>query len=320
MARRTLEQTLAQLAADTAEPASEAARRALLEALPKKTSFVVAQAANVIRDHALDGFGDALETAYEHFAIEGAKRDPGCRAKLAIVEALDATDRPSISLFERAARVVQLEPTWGPPEDTAAPVRARAALALARAPYTDFVLIAGELLADPAPSVRRAALLGLGTHGDRAGAGLARYHVALGDDDPLVTAEAMSTLLALAPDVGIGALSAFVDGEDPTARELALIALGESRRPAALDVLLAHLEARVLSEERATVMTALALHRSEPALRVLLVWVGGRDADAAAALEALAIRRHEGEVVERAREAAAEAGRLDAFREAFRLD
>ncbi|MCA9607970.1 MAG: hypothetical protein KC619_20310, partial [Myxococcales bacterium] len=238
--------------------------------------------------------------------------------KLAIIEALDATDHPSTGIFERASRIVQLEPAWGPPEDTASPVRARAVLALARAPYHDFPLIAGERLADPSASVRRAALVGLGIRDDRAGAGLARLKVALGDDDPLVTAEAMSTLLALAPDVGIEALRALAEGDDPPQAELALIALGESRRPAALIVLFDRLEAAVTTAERATVMTALALHRSEPAQRVLLEHVGGREADAAAALEALAIHRHDPGLTERARAAADEAGRLEVFQAAFR--
>lgn len=318
MARRKLDDQLTELARATAEPASEAARKALAKALGHRSSFVVAQAAEVIRDHVLDGFAGALEAAFERFAEDGAKRDPGCRAKLAAVEALDATDHPGTSIFEAAARIVQPEAAWGPPEDTAVPVRARGVLALARAPYHDFPLIAGEALADPSPHVRRAALVGLGTRDDRAGAGLARFKVALGDDDPMVTAEAMATLLALAPDVGIPALRGLAEGDDPAMVELALIALGESRRPAALIVLLDRLEAAVTSAERATVMTALALHRSEPALRVLLEWVAGREADASAALEALAIQRHDPGVTERARGAAEAADRLEVFREAFR--
>jgi len=304
MPREKLEELLDRLAEETRDPSSERAESALRVALGHRSSYLVAQAAASIRDHRLPGFAKELDAALERFFEQGVKRDPGCRAKLAIVEAMDATDSPAHAPFERAARHVQPEPVWGSTEDTAPALRSRAVLALARGGYPDLLLLAGELLADPVPGVRLNALNAIAAHGDRAGAALAQLKVRLGDEDPLVTAAAMAALLALAPDVALPTLTTYVEGEDEMLRELALIALGESKRAEALDVLLTRLEGSVRTADRATVFTALALHRSEPALRVLLVWAGAHPSDARAALEALSVRRFEVDVVARIEEAA----------------
>lgn len=56
-----------------------------------------------------------------------------------------------------AVRVVQMEPAWGPPVDTAVGVRARGAVGLARIGHRDVPLVMGELLADKQSPVRQAA-------------------------------------------------------------------------------------------------------------------------------------------------------------------
>lgn len=313
--RDGLERALAQLDEATRDPGSPEARAAIEEALDG-SSFLAARAAGSVRDERLEGWADALSAALDRFLAGGAALDPGCHAKLAITEALDATDAARREPLLAAARCTQREGV-GPTSDTAAPVRARAVLALARGDYPDLPLLAGELLADPLPVVRRAALRALESHGDRMGAGLAHLTMRRGDEDPLVVSEAMSALITLAPDVGVPAVAALLHSPDATARELAIVALGESRRPDALDALLAAMADVVRGAERATYFTALALHRSEPALRALLPWLEGSRADAVKALEALAIRRFEPEVRERVEQAARAAG-LDAeLRAAF---
>lgn len=108
-----------------------------------------------------------------------------------------------------------------------------------------------------------------------------------------------------------------LDDEDLGVRELAAIALGDSRRANALDVLLGRMGRLVRASDRAPYFTALALHRSEPALRALLAFLEGPRPTAIAALEALAVRRFEPDVVERVEGAARAAGLADAFAEAF---
>jgi len=313
----SLEEALAALDDATDDPSSERAGAALREALSKSESYVAARAATIVREALLDGFDGALIDALDRFLDAGAKRDPGCRAKLAIAWAMDATDVCVHEPFVRAARCVQMEKAWGPPVDTAGPVRARALLALGRARYGDYLLLAGEALADPEAPVRAAALAGLVAHGDRGGAGLARYKIALGDDDPTVAAEAMRTLMSLAPDAGVERLGALLRHEDEATRELAAIALGDSHRADALVVLLEALGEAVRPQDRAPLFTALALHRSDRGLEALLAYVDGSRADAERALEALAMRAFEPELRRRAEAAAEAADVADLFAEAF---
>ncbi|MGE0786983.1 MAG: HEAT repeat domain-containing protein [Sandaracinaceae bacterium] len=317
--RDKLEAALSALTEATSDRGSPTARDALLTALREADALVVARAASIVQDSLLDGFGDALVSALDRFLEGGGVgADPGCHAKLAIVEALDATDEVAPEAFGRASRHVQMEPAFGPPVDTAAALRARALLALGRSGEPDVPVFAGRALADREPVVRRAAMIAIATHRDRSAAGLAWLKVTSGDEDPLVTAEAMNALVALAPDLGVPALAELLEGADAERRELAAMALGESRRPEALPILLEALPDVVLGSERAPFYTALALHRSEPALRTLLDLVA--TPDGTRVLGALGVRRYEPEVCERAEAAARAAGLDAAFRAAFLRD
>jgi hypothetical protein len=290
----------------TQEPESEAARKAIRQALGSKRSLVAARAANLIRRHRLEGFDAELAAAFARFLVDGAKSDPRCAAKLAIAEALDYGESMDEAPFLLAARCVQLEPVWGGLEDTAAGVRARGVVALARIGWTDLPLVAAELLADEASPARQSALEALAHRGERSNAGLVLYKLKLGDEDPLVTLAAMSALLALAPERGLAELRAIVDGDDADRRELACVALGQARGDDALALLTDALERSVRPEERAAVLRGLGLHRSERALDVLAQVIAERGvADARAAIAALGARRFEPQVVARARKAVA---------------
>ena len=104
----------------------------------------------------------------------------------------------------------------------------------------------------------------------------------------------MAALLTLAPAWGRERLRALVDGENEQARELAAVALGQSRSDEALTVLLEALERCTSSDERAPLLRAAGLHRSERALEALLAVIAdGNEADSRAAVEALDARRFE---------------------------
>jgi len=314
----SLEDELARLSDVAADPESPEARARLVEALGSARSFVVARAATIIKDARIDGLAGELTAAFARMLEEPVKRDPGCHAKTALLDALDLTESMDEEPFLRGARHVQTEPGWPRASDAAAPVRARAVMALGRIGTTDMLVLAGEMLADPEPVVRHAVVAALAHHGARAGAGLALHKLRLGDEEPLVVGECMKALLALAPDYGIRELRPLVLGVEPGARELAALALGESRREDALALLCEALELTTVAHERKIVFTALALHRSERALDVLLEVVrAGRRADANAALRALAIRRFDPGVAQRVRAAVAENSAAPELRESL---
>jgi hypothetical protein len=309
---RSLEQEEEALAPVAADPSSETARQLLSAGLASKHALVVKRAATLVREHHVEALLPDLVEAFARLLVDPVKSDPGCHAKLALLEALDYLETDEQDTFLLGARHVQLEPAWGPPADTAAALRARGMAALARTGYTDLPLLAGELLADREPSVRAAAADALAHRDVRDGAGLVLLKLRAGDEDPMVTLALLGALLALAPDWALPRLDARLQGDDEGARELAALALGQSRRAEALALLLKALEACVLPAERATLLRAIGLHRSEPALHALLARIAeGAAPDARAAVQALAARRFEPGVPEKVREAAARNARVD---------
>jgi HEAT repeat protein len=293
---------------------ADSGRERFRQALASGKALRVARAAHLIRQHSLADFDDELRAAFAHFAPLPYKSDPSCHAKLALLEALDYGESRDERPFLRAVRIVQKEPAWGPPIDTAAPVRSRGIVALARLGHDDLELYAAELLIDPEPPVRQAALDALAHRGR--GAALALHKLEIGDEDPMVMLAAMSALVSLSPEWGLEKLAPLLEGGD---RELAAIALGQSRSEAALDLLLRSLDGCVRAEERAKIHRGIGMHRSDRALESLLAIIrDGSVGDAISAITALHVRRFDPGVKERAHKAAAKRKELaDAIRENF---
>jgi HEAT repeat protein len=148
--------------------------------------------------------------------------------------------------------------------------------------------------------------------GDRANAALALFKLRSDDEDPLVTLAAMTALLALAPAHGRQELRELLGSENEDKRELAAVALGQSRSDEALTVLLDALERCARSEERAALLHGAGLHRSDRALEALLSVIADyHPTDARAAIESLGPRRFEAGIADRVRAAAARNDRAD---------
>ncbi len=276
--------------------------------------MVAAGVARVVREQSLADFAGDLVFAFRRFVVDGVKADPGCRAKLAALEALDFGGHDEVDVFLEATRYVQLEPAWGPPVDSADGVRSRGVLALARVWYPQLSVVAGSLLADPASPVRQSAAEALASTGEPVHAGALALRWSVGDEDPLVLLACMTGLLVLAPDYALPRLRKALFGADDGGREMAALALGQSTRSEALDLLLEHLEAAPVARERAATLRALGLQRNDRAIAALLnVVTTGSVADAEAALAGLRTRRFDPGVRDRAAAAVRahpEAGRL----------
>lgn len=310
--RKTLEDELneVRLAADDPHAPESVAR--LDAALASKKGLVVERAAKLIKDRALSGYAERLRDAWQHLLDAGATADPGCRGKVAVLEALDVLEWMDTEPFLAASRFVQEEKAWGPPVDTAAGVRSRGILALARQGWSDLPLLAGERFSDAQPPVRAAVADALAGFGERSTAGLLLQKLDVGDDDPLVTLACMSALLSLAPDWGLERLAPLLSGDDAETREVAALALGQSNRPDALELLLASLETAARPADREALLRALGLHRSEKAADALLSRIAtAAPRDAEAALLAIAPRRFEPGLRERVLEAARRNTRAD---------
>ena len=258
----------------------------LRRALRRKQGLIVAAAADRVREAALDGFEDLLHQAFPVLCERPVKRDPGCRGKLAVVMALDAANVLDDEVFLQGVALRQLEPAWGAPVDTAGPVRTHCLFALLRLHHPDVGGLVADQLADPVPNVRIEAARAAASLGGSLGAALLRLKVRLGDDDSAALGEALAGLCEADEDVGMRIAGEWLASSDEGTRELAALALGQTRLDAAVPLLRRAAERAVRARERRTFWVALGTLRLEGARDVLLDQLDGPDVDVV--LEALA--------------------------------
>lgn len=313
----SLEAHLAEMRRLQASPHTAELEAALHSALVNGVSPVVARAANIVAERKLAGLLPSLCVALKRFANASVRQDPSCAARLALVTALDVLNHADVEIYEQAARTVQLEPSWGPPVDTAPPLRARAALALGRFPQDSVLPFLGELLADPAPVVRHAAIDALACRADPAATALLLMRFQLGDSDPVAHGACVAALIGMAPEHMLPRVSRML--RNP-AEDHAMLgyALAESRSLDALSVLTEWLDDVILSTQRVAIIDMIAAHRTDAAEEVLVALVEeGSKMDAQQAITGLAARAStptsRGDLLE----LAAQQGLLDHARQAL---
>src|SRR4051812_19279873 len=178
------------------------------DALRSTTGILVATAVRISIARGI--LVEEFAPAFTRLSEKGEKRDPMCRGKNAIARALVELDRWEDAVFEPGVRLVQLEPAFGGPVDTAAELRGVCGIAFARSMRGDTSDVLGELLADPEPSARVGAATGLGDSGDRNLAALLRFKLLTGDPVSEVLAACCESLLHLQKDAAIEFLARFL--------------------------------------------------------------------------------------------------------------
>jgi hypothetical protein len=125
-----------------------------------------------------------------------------------------------------------------------------------------------------------------------------------------VLGECFTGLLAVAPDDSVSFVAGFLAHTDDAVRELAALALGESRLDAALPPLKQAWDGVLVPETlRRALLRAASAHRSEGATDWLLELVAeARAAVALDVLEALALYRHNSKLAQRLKAVLAERG------------
>lgn len=211
-----------------------------------------------------------LVTAFSRLMENPSKLDKGCAATTAIAGALYELDYAEPEIYLRGIRHVQMEGSFGPPVDAAAKLRAISALALGRTRDPGALDEIVSLLVDEWPEARIGAARALTVNGGSAGALLLRLKILSGEDQPEVLAECFSGLLETAPERSLPLVAGFIDSEDTAISEAALLALGSSRLPAALDLLKARWDSTRGGPLRKTLLLAIATIRSEAAIEFLL--------------------------------------------------
>ena len=272
----------------------------LRKSLGDRSNLVVAAAAEIVGENALVALARDLEAAFARFLVNPVKDDKLCRAKIAVVQALDKMEHQRPDVFETAVAYVQQEPVWGGSEDTAVPLRAAALIALARIDGSSSLPRLVDAMIDPAKDVRIAAAQAMGYVGTEAAGLLLRLKARIGDGDPEVLSECLSGLLTVNPGENLALVSEFLVPGDPARCEAAALALGKSRLPDALDRLQACWPRCLSSDLRRQVLLAIAMMRLPAAIDHLLELVASdSEKDAIAALSALKIHNYDSRLRER---------------------
>ncbi len=287
MAADKLRIQLDEISALRDDPSGARAIATLKNALAKHPSHVVAAAARHCADHGIRALCGDMARAYLRLAEGESKSDPGCVGKQALIEALSALDYPDHQPFEHAYSLVQWEKGWGPPTDSAANLRGHALMAMVGLNLDGTPERIGLLLADREPRARSAAARAAVAWGDGALArALLLLRVQAGEQDPEVLADCFEALIQVG---GTDRVLGFLKGSG-LASESAALALGSARVASAVPAMIRWCEGLIDSGTRKVALVSIGLTRCPEALDYLLnKLVRGGTRAGREALEALAV-------------------------------
>jgi len=281
----------------------------IARALAHASGHIVAPAARAVLAHRLDGFMPAMLAALDRLYLDPCEHDQQCRGKLALITALDELGHGDSGIFLRAARHVQLEPVWGGSQDSAPPLRIRAAQALVRIGHHGLYRLLGDLLIDGIGEVRGAAAQILGQIGGERAVLLLRLRLAVGDKDVDVLADYAAGLLAAEGAEAVPLVAGLLGHDDRAVAGGVALALGGSRLPEALAPLRQALADCLDRQLCRTLVDAIALQRSEAAAEALLgLLTDGDGEQRLAAAKGLRLYRDRPQLVARIESALAACG------------
>jgi HEAT repeat protein len=282
---------LARLHAMRNQPVTSETTLELRRYLADASGFIVAEAAQIIKDQAIAELAGDLVAAFDRFMIDPEKSDKQCRAKIEIVDALNRVEYPEPDVYLRGL-VHRQNPRFGlpPGQDAAGALRASCACALARIGHPDVVLFLTELLLDTDDTARAGAARALGGTGSLAAVPLLRYKVRIGDRLTEVIGECFASLVTLSFEESLPFVADYLQAHDSALQEAALFALAETRRPEAFAILKDYWP-EAPANLRESLLVALAMFRMPTANDFLISLLARKDPSARAALSALAIHR-----------------------------
>jgi hypothetical protein len=275
-----------------AQPKEQAVKE-LREALRNRSNLVVAKAARVARELRVAALVPEMVAAFDRLMANAPKLDKRCAATTELISAMYELDYDEPLPYLKGLRHVQLEGSYGPPVDEAAKLRALSAQGLLRTPYSEALAEVTSLLVDPEPAARAGAIRALSANGGETGLLLLRLKVLTGDPELAVLAECFCALLSSGGDRSVAFVARYIDAADEAIAESAILALGESRLPAAFSVLKEKWGRTAAASVRVFLLAALAASRLDEAVDFLIgVIETASHATARDALEALSIYRH----------------------------
>jgi HEAT repeat protein len=261
----------------------------LRKALGHRNNYVVAKAADLVREFGLAELVPELLATFDRFFSNPLKTDPQCWAKNAVSRALAAFEHHDAEVFLRGMRHKQPEPVWGGNSDTAGTLRATCALALVQCRGlldTDLLTHLIELLVDEEKSVRVEAARAIELVGSPSAALLLRLRAILAKDEPEILGACYHGILRIDGAAAIPWISRFLAAGDDAAGEAAF-AIADDRSPQAFDAL----RDRFLAEHdpwfQSVLLSAIGLTRQPAALEFLFDLIRKESGHTEAAIEAV---------------------------------
>lgn len=240
------------------------------KALAAKSNLVVAKAARLAGNAHCAELAPVMESAFDRMITKGAAMDKACAAMIAIARALIALEHDAPELYLRGTRYVQMEGSYGPPIDTATELREVCAMGLANSTWPHKLRDMIPLLADGEWKVRAGVIRAIAVVGGEPASLLLRFKMITGDNEPEVMSECFGAILELEGSEGVRLVAQAASSGNPKFREAAILALGASRRPDAVDWLKEKFQSTVDREGRRAVLLALSTSRVEAAINFLL--------------------------------------------------
>lgn len=258
--------------------------------LRNRSNLVVAKAAKVARELQIKPLIPDMVAAFDKLMTDGPRLDKRCAAITEIVSALYELNYEEPAPYLAGLKHVQMEASFGPPVDEAAKLRAVSAQGLVRTRHPDALSDVTHLLVDPEPAARIGAVRALAVNGGEAGILLLKLKVLTGDDEPAVLGECFSALLEASPAKSVPFVAKYIDSDDGDIAQAAMLALGESRLPAAFEVLREKWARTIAMPVRRVLLSAMAASKLDDAIAFLVSLIQTESVPTAAAtLEALSI-------------------------------
>ena len=286
--KRKFEEQLAALDA-LRQQSPETSIEPLRKALAHRNNYVVAKAADLVRELQLAQLTAELLVAFDRFFEDPVKTDPQCWAKNALGRTLAALEYQDAPVFLRGMRHIQLEPVWGGRSDTAGTLRGTCALALVQCRSLvepDLLAHLVELFGDKDKSVRVEAIRAVEQVGSPSAALLLRLRAVLGADEPEVLGACYSGILQIEGTTAIPWVGRFLASADDAAGEAAL-AIAATHSPQAFAILRDRLTTESDPWLLSVLLSAIALTRQDAAIDFLFDLVRTESLQAEPAIEAI---------------------------------
>jgi len=284
----------------------------LRKALGHRNNYVVAKAADIVRESELAQLTPELLAAFDCCFDDPVKSDPQCWAKNAISRTLATFEHQDAGVFLRGMRHHQHEPVWGGSSDTAGTLRATCALALVQCRSVaepELLTYLVDMLGDKDKAVRAEVVRAIEQVGSHPAALLLRLRAILGSDEPEVLGACYSSILRIEGGRSIPWVSRFLDSGDDAAAEAAL-AIAATHSPEGFEVLRDRFNEEHDPWFGSVLLSAIGLTRQEAATGFLLDLVRGESLHAEAAIGAILRAAPSPEVTKRLEELVADNQRL----------